>query len=206
MSTSAHSQINPDLFSNVLLPYLAYHISPRSSKPATSTKSMRKRQHAQQANLLIHLTEAADINYFRARFPTGRHRRAYSPPAQLCWREPRESMSKLCKISTSQPALMGNHCTESVQLGQDLPTTWNDSWHSQCLLAFAPSGVWTLRRTAHTNTTLPSKAAAITGSEFFTRDGNAERLLPHRARHQLRCSLLSTTFAWCVDTPVQTDY
>lgn len=160
------------------------HISPCSSKPDTSTKSKRTRWHARQINLLIHLTKAVDISYFRARFHTGRHRRVYSSPAQLCWRQPQESMSRLCKISTSQPALRGNHRTESVQLGQDLTTTWNDSWHLQCLLALAPPGAWTLRRTAHTSTPLPSKAAATAGSGFFTRGGNAEWPLPHTARHR----------------------
>lgn len=54
-----------------------------------------------KVNLLIHLTEAVDINYFRARFHTGRHRRVYCSPAQLCWRQPRESLNRLCKTSTA---------------------------------------------------------------------------------------------------------
>lgn len=118
---------------------------------------------------------------FQARFHTGRHRRVYRSPAQLCWRQSRESLSRLCKIPAA--------CSEGKSLHW-VSSAWpRPHNHLERLLAFA-FVCWHLHHQAprhlggqHTpNVTLPSKAAAITGSEFFTRGGNAEQLLPHTAR------------------------
>ena len=139
ISALARSQINPNLFSNLLSTCLAYHISPCSSKPDTSTKSKQMWRHVEQVNLLIHFTEAVDINYFGQDFILAgieecialRHSCAggsLGNPWAGCAR-------------SLQPALRGNHCTESVQLGQDLTTTWNDSWHLQL-----SAGICTIRR------------------------------------------------------------
>lgn len=175
--------------------------SPRSSKPDIPAKSKRPWWYTQQVNLLIHLTDAGDISYFRARCHTGRRGRAYCSPAQL------EAASGT--LNQAVQDLHSLHCKETNALRQfalvkisqapgTTPGICSVCWHLQHQ-APGPLG-------EQGTPTQPFQAKLLLSSqaEFFTWDGKAEQLLPQNSLTQKLWWLLpSTVFAWWVNSPVQ---